>query len=45
LGLEILGWFSAERAEPHDVIATIIQARPPSQGARRDSRNRSEPDE
>lgn len=26
LGLEILGWFSAE-AEPHDVIASIIAAR------------------
>lgn len=26
LGLEILGWFSATPAEPHDVIATVIAA-------------------
>jgi hypothetical protein len=37
LGLEILGWFSAE-AEPHDVIATVINARINSKGAQRDDR-------
>jgi hypothetical protein len=37
LGLEILGWFSAERPEPHDVIATVIEARMNfSKGAQRD---------
>lgn len=37
LGLEILGWFSAETAEPHDVIASVIQARVTfSKGANRD---------
>lgn len=39
LGLEILGWFSAE-AEPHDVIASTITARMHfKQGARRDDRS------
>lgn len=39
LGLEILGWFSAE-AEPHDVIALAIAARNSTlKGARRDDRD------
>lgn len=39
LGLEILGWFSAE-AEPHDVIAKCISARMIfSKGAKRDDRD------
>lgn len=38
LGLEILGWFSAE-AEPHDVIAQSIAARIIfTKGAKRDDR-------
>jgi hypothetical protein len=44
LGLEILGWFSAEMAEPFDAIASAINARIISkQGARRDDRD-SEPE-
>lgn len=45
LGLEILGWFSAE-AEPHDVIAASIAARMIfSKGAKRDNRSdESEPE-
>lgn len=40
LGLEILGWFSAETAEPLDVIATAIDARMIfSKGAKRDDRS------
>ena len=43
LGLEILGWFSAE-AEPHDVIAIAIEARKVfSKGASNDRRE-SEPE-
>lgn len=39
LGLEILGWFSAE-AEPHDIIAKAIEARMIfKQGAKRDDRS------
>lgn len=39
LGLEILGWFTAE-AEPHDVIALAIAARnKPPKGARHDDRD------
>lgn len=39
LGLEILGWFSAE-AEPHDVIASVILSRMNfSKGTKRDDRN------
>ena len=38
LGLEILGWFSATPAEPHDAIASAIEARPPK-GAKRDDRS------
>lgn len=39
LGLEILGWFSAD-AEPHDVIASAISARIIiSKGANRDDRS------
>lgn len=39
LGLEILGWFSAE-AEPHDVIASTIAARVNfTKGAKRDDRS------
>jgi hypothetical protein len=42
LGLEILGWFSAE-AEPHDVISSVISSRIIfSKGTKRDDRN---PDE
>lgn len=38
LGLEILSWFSAE-AEPHDAIASAIEARITfSKGAKRDDR-------
>ena len=45
LGLEILGWFSAE-AEPHDVISKAIAARMIfSKGAKRDHRSdESEPE-
>jgi hypothetical protein len=43
LGLEILGWFSAE-AEPHDAIASAIEARITfSKGAKRD-RSDDEPE-
>lgn len=39
LGLEILGWFSAE-AEPHDAIAACIEARIIfTKGAKRDDRD------
>ncbi len=39
LGLEILGWFTAE-AEPHDVISTAINSRILfSKGTKRDDRN------
>lgn len=44
LGLEILGWFSAE-AEPHDVIASIIAARIIfTKGAKRDRSDDPEPE-
>ena len=45
LGLEILGWFSAE-AEPHDAIASVINARIIfTKGAKRDDRSdESEPE-
>lgn len=36
LGLEILGWFSAEKAEPIDVIQTAIDARINFKGVKRD---------
>lgn len=36
LGLEILGWFSAETAEPIDVIQAAIEARVNFKGAKRD---------
>lgn len=42
LGLEILGWFSAEAAEPNDVIASIIAAKAeltPPKGAKHDHRD------
>ena len=42
LGLEILGWFSAE-AEPHDIIALAVEARINFKGARHDDRE-SEPE-
>lgn len=44
LGLEILGWFSAE-AEPHDAIASAIEARITfSKGAKRDRSDDPEPE-
>lgn len=42
LGLEILGWFSADPAEPNDVIASAIAARDeltPRKGAKNDHRD------
>ena len=40
LGLEILGWFTAEKAEPYDVIATVLEAGMQiSKGATNDHRN------
>lgn len=40
LGLEVLGWFSAEKAEPHDVIKTVIESRMIfSKGAKHDDRD------
>ena len=45
LGLEILGWFSAE-AEPHDVIASVISSRITfSKGTKRDDRNPDDNDD
>lgn len=44
LGLEIMGWFSAE-AEPHDIIAMSINARMNfSKGAKRDRSDDPEPE-
>lgn len=44
LGLEILGWFSAE-AEPHDVIASATEARITfSKGAKRDRSDDPKPE-
>lgn len=40
LGLEILDWFSAEKAEPYDVIASAIASRMHfTKGATNDRRN------
>ncbi|ALJ15354.1 hypothetical protein [Sphingopyxis macrogoltabida] len=45
LGLEVLGWFSATPAEPHDVIALAIEAGKqltPPKGARHDDQEHPE---
>lgn len=39
LGLEILGWFSADKAEPHDAIALAIAAGTKLKGAKHDNRD------